>query len=58
MFLIAHLSVKDVLHSVSFSVSVPMCALAGLMMPSQPLVVELSYERKHNKLERARRRRT
>ena len=43
-FLFVHLSIKDVLHSVSVTVLVPMCALAGLMMPSQPLIADLSYD--------------
>ena len=43
-FLFVHLSIKYVLHSVSVSVLVPMCALAGLMMPSQPLIADLSYD--------------
>ena len=43
-FLFVHLSIKDVLQSVSVSVFVPMCALAGLMMPSQPLIADLSYD--------------
>ena len=34
----------EVLHSVSVSVLVPMCALAGLMVPRQPLVADLSYD--------------
>ena len=38
------LFVHFVLHSVSVSVLVPMCALAGLMVPRQPLVADLSYD--------------
>ena len=41
-FLFVHL--HFVLHSVSVSVLVPMCALAGLMVPSQPLIADLSYD--------------
>ena len=43
-FLFVHLSIKVVLHSVSVSVSVPMCTLAGLTLPSQPLIADLSYD--------------
>ena len=38
------LFVHFVLHSVSVSVLVPMCVLAGLMVPRQPLVADLSYD--------------
>ena len=43
-FLFVRLSIKDVLHSVSVSVLVPMCALAGLMVPRHPLVADLSND--------------
>ena len=43
-FLFVHLSIKDVLHSVSVSVFVPMCSSAGLTLPSQPLIADLSYD--------------
>ena len=49
-FLFVHLSIKDVLHSVSVSVLVPICALTGLMMPSQPLIADLSYDERFLKV--------
>ena len=43
-FLFVHLSIKVFLHSVSVSVLVPMCTLAGLTLSSQPLIADLSYD--------------
>ena len=43
-FLLVHSSIQVVLHSVSVSVFVPMCSSAGLMVPRQPLVADLSND--------------
>ena len=43
-FLLVHSSIQVVLHSVSVSVFVPMCSFAGLTLPCQPLIADLSYD--------------